>query len=97
MLTREEVKHIAHLARIGLEEEEIEKYQKDLSSVLDFFEAVKAVDTDAVEGIGHITGRIAKARSDAETGASLEERERILKNIPEKKGGSVMVRSILNV
>ena len=34
-LTREEVKHVAHLARIGVSEEEIEKYQIDLAKMID--------------------------------------------------------------
>ncbi len=36
MLSKEETQHIAKLARLGLSESEIEKYQKDLSAILDF-------------------------------------------------------------
>jgi aspartyl-tRNA(Asn)/glutamyl-tRNA(Gln) amidotransferase subunit C len=50
MLTEEEVKHIATLARIGLSDEEVERYRTDLSQTLDFFKELEKLDTgDAVE------------------------------------------------
>ena len=43
-LTREEVLHVARLARIGLTEEEIEKYQVQLKKLLDEVEKIKDVE-----------------------------------------------------
>lgn len=53
MLTKDEVKHIAKLARLGLGEEEIEKFQKDLSTILDYIEKLKKVDISKVEPTSH--------------------------------------------
>jgi aspartyl-tRNA(Asn)/glutamyl-tRNA(Gln) amidotransferase subunit C len=44
-LSREEVKHIAILARLGISEDEIEKFSLQLSNILDNFEVLKQVDT----------------------------------------------------
>ena len=55
MLTTDEVKHIALLSRIGLNEVDIPTYQKDLSAVLDFFRELEKLPTDNVAPIGHIT------------------------------------------
>lgn len=41
MISKEQVQHIAKLARLELKEQEIEKMQKDLSSVLDYFKLLK--------------------------------------------------------
>lgn len=41
MISKEDVKHIAGLARLELTEQEIEKMQKDLSSVLDYFKLLE--------------------------------------------------------
>ena len=41
MITKEEVKKIAKLARIGITEAEEEKFTKDISSVLDYFDKLK--------------------------------------------------------
>ena len=44
-LNREEVKHIAVLARLGLSEYDIEKFSVQLSNILENFEILKQVDT----------------------------------------------------
>jgi len=41
MISKQEVEHIAKLARLELTEKEIEKLQKDMSAVLDYFDLLK--------------------------------------------------------
>lgn len=48
MISKEDVKHIAKLSRIELSDKEVKRFQKDLSSVLDYFEMLKEVDTEGV-------------------------------------------------
>ena len=93
MLTLEEVRNIALLGRVGLEAVEEEKYQKELSSVLDFFRELEKADTDSVEPIRHITGRTGEAREDVFENDT-EAREIILKNFPDTKDNFVKVRSV---
>ena len=95
MLSPEEVKKIAALARIGLSEEEIPKYQKELSAILDYFEKLKELDTEKIETIGHITGRFNSYREDKARDFGDLGREAILENAPEKKDGFVKVKSVL--
>ena len=45
------VKKIADLSYLELTEEELEKYTKELSSILDFIEILKKVDTKGVEPV----------------------------------------------
>lgn len=94
MLSQDEVKHIALLARVGLKEEEVEKYRKDLSAVLDFFRELETLPTDDVEPIGHITGTVDVARIDRVEDTSVADREAIIANIPETKSGFVKVKSV---
>jgi len=47
-LSREEVKHIAALARLGMTEDEIEKAREQLSNILENFEVLKEVDTSGI-------------------------------------------------
>lgn len=44
MITKNEVQHIAKLARLGLSEKEVEKYQKEFSKILDYIDKLKEVD-----------------------------------------------------
>ena len=47
-LSRKEVEHIAMLARLKLSEEEIERYRKQLSSILEHFARLQTLDTTEV-------------------------------------------------
>ncbi|MDP3957055.1 MAG: Asp-tRNA(Asn)/Glu-tRNA(Gln) amidotransferase subunit GatC [bacterium] len=94
MLTKEEVKGIALLARIGIKESEVEKYQKDLSAVLDFFRELETVATNDVEPTLHITGKVGVARTDQAEDFGSEGKAEIIKNVPETKDGFVKVKSV---
>jgi aspartyl-tRNA(Asn)/glutamyl-tRNA(Gln) amidotransferase subunit C len=47
-LTREEVEHIAHLARLDLSPTELDSYQEQLSAILDYADRLKQVDTSGI-------------------------------------------------
>ena len=93
MISKEEVKHIAGLARIGLDEKEIEKFSKDLSSILDWVEQLKKVDIAGVEPTAHITGLENVTRAD-KTG-DFGNVDGIINLFPEKKDNYDKVKSIL--
>jgi aspartyl-tRNA(Asn)/glutamyl-tRNA(Gln) amidotransferase subunit C len=95
MLSQDEVKNIAALARVGISEKEIEKYQKDLSAILDYFQKLNELDTGDISPISQITGMENISRSDrAEDFGDIGKYD-ILKNAPELKNGQVKVRSVL--
>ncbi len=93
-LTQEEVRHVAFLARIGVKDEDVVRYQKDLSSVLAYFEELNTVDTDNVEPIGHITGMTNIFRDDQAVDASEDTKDDIMKNVPEVQDGYIKVKSL---
>ncbi|MHB8576744.1 MAG: Asp-tRNA(Asn)/Glu-tRNA(Gln) amidotransferase subunit GatC [Dehalococcoidia bacterium] len=47
-LSEAEVEHIAKLARVGVTQADVEKFQRQLSVILDAFQALQAVNTDDV-------------------------------------------------
>ncbi|MBU1017615.1 Asp-tRNA(Asn)/Glu-tRNA(Gln) amidotransferase subunit GatC [Patescibacteria group bacterium] len=55
-LTADEVKHIAKLARLGITDEEVEKFSSQLSDILSHAKMLEEVDTENVEPIAQITG-----------------------------------------
>ena len=95
MLTKEEILHIATLARIGLTEEDVEKYQHDLSEILDYFKKLDELDVEGIEPIGHITGMQNALRSDKSEDFGSLGKEAIAKNFPEEKEGYIKVKSVL--
>lgn len=56
MLTEEQVRHIAKLARIRLSDEEVEKFTTQLTGVLEYVDILKEVDTDKVPETSQVTG-----------------------------------------
>lgn len=95
MLSREEIQNTATLARIGLSEKDIEKYQHDLSEILDYFKKLDELDVSAVEPIGHITGMQNVFRTDRSEDFGDLGREGIMNNAPEKKEEYFKVKSVL--
>jgi len=95
MIDKNEVQCIAGLARIGLDEKDVEKYQKDFSSILDYFKKLEELDTENVEPIGHITGMQDVFKQDNIDELKDEDLEAILSNAPEIKDGYVKVKSVL--
>lgn len=93
-LTQEEVRHVAFLARVGVTDEDVTRYQKDLSGVLAYFEELNAVNTDDVEPIGHITGMTNVFRSDVAEDTDIDVKADIIKNMPETKDGYIKVKSL---
>ncbi len=93
MLTREEVVKIAQLARIALTADEVEKFQKELSAVLEYVDELKKVDTEGLEEVTQVTGLINVQRDDKPLVAT--NRELILSQAPEIKDGFYKVKAIL--
>ena len=93
MLSKEEVLRIAKLARIKLGEADVEKFQKNLSTVLEYVEALKTVDTSGLEEVSQVTGLINVQRDDRAVLA--QNREEILGQAPEIKDGYFKVKAIL--
>lgn len=53
MISTDDVKHVAKLARLELTEEETEKYSKQLGDILKYVEQMNEVDTTDVEPMPH--------------------------------------------
>lgn len=55
-ITHDKVRHIARLARLHLTQSEVEKFSKDLTSILTYVDQLQKVDTENVEATAQITG-----------------------------------------
>lgn len=93
MISKNEVQHIAELARIGLTDEELEKYSQDLSGILDWIDQLKEVDISGVEPTKHITG--VKNISRQDEAREFDNKDGIKKIFPEEKSGFNKVKAVL--
>ena len=94
MLTREEVLHVAHLARIKVTDDEIEKYQVDLGKLLADVDKIKDIEVDSNELLVTPVDYESVLRNDQDT-RSVDFNE-IKKNIPETTGNFVEVPVMVN-
>ena len=92
-LTREEVLHIARLARLGLTEAEVDRLSEQLSNILENFEILQQVDTSDVPPTAQSIDLQNVMRND-EVAPSLPSSE-ILTNAPRKEGDFFRVRAVL--
>ncbi|MGG3033371.1 Asp-tRNA(Asn)/Glu-tRNA(Gln) amidotransferase subunit GatC [Bacillus stercoris] len=90
----EEVKHVAHLARLAITEEEAKMFTEQLDSIISFAEELKEVNTDNVEPTTHVLKMKNVMRED-EAGKGLPV-EDVMKNAPDHKDGYIRVPSILD-
>jgi len=79
-ISREQVLHVANLAKVGLTEEEVEMYQEQLSAILEYIDMLSELDTSNVAPTFHVMGLSNVLRPD-EPRPSLP-REGVLSNAP---------------
>ncbi len=93
-LDREQVQHIARLARVGVGEEDIGRFSEQLSEILDYFDRLRQVDTEGVPPTAH-TLPLHNVMRDDET-QPCAEMEDTLANAPLREGDYFRVRAILD-
>ena len=92
-LSRDEVLHIATLARLGLSHEEVDRFSKQLSHILKSFEVLQEVDTNGVQPTAQpIT--LKNVTRDDEVSLSLS-KEQVLANAPGRDGDFFRIRPVL--
>jgi aspartyl-tRNA(Asn)/glutamyl-tRNA(Gln) amidotransferase subunit C len=92
-LSYKQVRHIAWLARLGLGEEDVEKFSLQLSNILENFEILKEVDTADVPPATHTIPLQNVFRKD-DVAESYSQAE-ILSNAPKQEGDCFKVQAIL--
>jgi len=66
-LTQDDVKKIAHLARLSISDDDIPSYEKELSNILGLVEQMNAVDTSDVDPMAHPLDMAQRLRDDVVT------------------------------
>lgn len=92
-ITRKEVEHVAHLARLSPSEKEIEALEKDMNSILSYIEKLNELDTSGVEPTAQVAPMKTAFRQD-KVGESLK-REEALKNAPKTDGEFYIVPRVI--
>jgi aspartyl-tRNA(Asn)/glutamyl-tRNA(Gln) amidotransferase subunit C len=87
------VRRIAHLARIALDDDEIEPLQRELNAILAFVEQLNEVDCAGVEPMTSVTPMQMKKRKDDVTDGGIA--DDILRNAPAREGNYFAVPKVV--
>ncbi len=93
MLTENDVKYVANLARLELKEEEVNKFANQLSEILKYIEKLNEVDTENIEPMAHAVEIETPMRDDIVKNAN--GKESALLNAPEKEGDYFKVPKVI--
>lgn len=92
-ISKEEVLKVARLARIGLSQEEVELFSKQLESILGFIDQLKEAGVSGVSPMNHILNIQNVVRTDT-PGVSLI-RDLTFQNAPQKAKGHFQVPKVI--
>lgn len=92
-ISREEVEHVAWLARLGLTDDEKDRFGEQLGAILDYARRVSEIDTTGVEPMAHAI-EVSNVFRDDEPGECLTQ-ERALEAAPKAEAGGFVVPKIV--
>ncbi|TNC91810.1 Asp-tRNA(Asn)/Glu-tRNA(Gln) amidotransferase subunit GatC [Thalassolituus sp.] len=92
-LEQDQVRKIASLARLQLDENQIADYQTNLSNILDLVDQLSAVDTSGIEPMAHPLDAVQRLRADVVTEEN--QREHFQKIAPAVDQGHYLVPRVV--
>lgn len=94
MIKKQEVEHIAKLARLKLNSREIKNMEKELSSVLEHFKFLNKLDVSKVQPTSHSVSLKNIMREDEAKRQPEEKVEKLLESMPRKEGRYLKIKSV---
>ncbi|MFL6728379.1 MAG: Asp-tRNA(Asn)/Glu-tRNA(Gln) amidotransferase subunit GatC [Sphingomicrobium sp.] len=89
----DQVRHIAELARIAMNEKELERLGPELNAIIGWVEQLAEVNTDGVEPLTAVIDQKLRLRDDVVTDGDI--REEVLANAPEAQHGFFAVPKVI--
>ena len=93
-LSKEDILKLARLARLQLHGDEVAKYQKELTAILDYVKVLDSVDTTGIEPTYQVTGLTNVTREDVIVDYGITPKE-LLKNVPHIQGDYIRVKRMI--
>ena len=95
MIKKEETKHIADLARLGLNEKELESMQQNFSSILDYIETLKEADISSIEKAFSERKARNVVRDDIQKETLEDEKNKLIDMFPATKNNYLKTKKVL--
>ena len=92
-ITKDEVLHVANLARLDIDEASMDKFARQIGTILEYVDTLRRVDTQGVTPTSHAIFLTNAFREDEER-ENLD-RDKALANAPEKEDGNFIVPKVI--
>lgn len=92
-ITKEQVEHVAHLARLNLTEEEKVQMTTDMEAIIEFADQINSLDIADVKPTDHIIPINNVFREDV--AAPSMDRDKLLSNAPNQENGCFSVPKVM--
>ena len=92
-IDKDTARRVAHLARIGVAEADLDHLAGELSAILGFMEQLREVDVEGVEPMTSVTPMKLPWREDAVTDGDIA--DRVLMNAPDARAGFFTVPKVV--
>lgn len=92
-LSRDDVLKLARLARLRLTDDEVSRYQKELTSILEYVQQLEGIDLNAYEPTSQVTGLTNVMRPDEKQMQA--DQSELLKNLPDRQDDYIKVKRML--
>jgi aspartyl-tRNA(Asn)/glutamyl-tRNA(Gln) amidotransferase subunit C len=93
-LTRDDVLHLAALARISLSDDEVTEFEGELSEILQYVEMLSSVDVSGLKPTNQVTGLTNVMRADEVKDYGYTPSE-LLKNVPQVQDNQLKVKRMI--
>lgn len=93
-LTRDDVLHLAQLARISLSDGELDEFSEELSAILQYVEQLSGVDVGGLKPTNQVTGLTNVMRSDVVKDYGYAPQD-LLKNVPVTQDSQIKVKRMI--
>jgi aspartyl-tRNA(Asn)/glutamyl-tRNA(Gln) amidotransferase subunit C len=93
-ISKQEVLHVAHLARLDIADADVDRFASQIDTILDYVDTLKQVDTDGVAATSHAIALTNAFRQDEVRGQL--DPDAALANAPEKDDGAFVVPKVIS-
>lgn len=94
-ISKQDVEHVARLARLALSDEEKDRYTAQLGSILGYVEKLRSWNTEGIPPTAHPWPTVNVWREDVAERLQGVERDELLKNAPEREGPFFKVKKVI--
>jgi|SRR4051794_6002549 aspartyl-tRNA(Asn)/glutamyl-tRNA(Gln) amidotransferase subunit C len=93
-LTRDDVLKLSRLARIDLNDDELDKFAEEFNAILGYVEQLQQVDVSGLEPTSQVTGLVNVSRPDEVQDYGYGP-DKLLANVPSVKDNQIQVKRVL--